>query len=203
MTIATYSDLQTSIANWTGDTFTDAQRQEFIGLAEAEFNRVLRSLDMEVRATATLESEYLALPEAFLKLRAIYIQDVLLEPATPQFIRRMEARSGQPQYYAITDGQIQFSPSPDDDYTVEIIYYKRIPALSGENTSNWLLEAHPDLYLSQCLALAETFGWNDARAAAFAATASRIIEEINLAENSKRLGAMPLKMARPLNAPRN
>lgn len=196
MTIASYSALQTAIGDWTGDTFTTAQKQQFIGLAEARFNRELRTLDMETRATASLSDEYLALPDDFLELRAVQIDDDPLTYATPQHIREIWASvvSGQPRYYTVLDGQFQFAPAPGSSYTIETIYFRKIPALSDSNTSNWLLESHPDLYLAQCLALAEAFGWNDERAGQFAATADGIIEQIASQEKKRRIGATPLKM---------
>lgn len=196
MTIASYSALQTAISDWTGDTFTTAQLQQFIGLAEAKFNRALRTLDMETRSTASVSSEYLALPDDFLELRAIQIGDDPLTYATPAHIREIWANvtSGQPRYYTVTDGQFQFAPAPGSTYTVEIIYFQKIPALANDNTSNWLLALHPDLYLAQSLAVAETFGWNDNRGAGFSNTADGIIAEIAMQEKKRRVGSTPLKM---------
>lgn len=196
MTIASYSALQTAVSDWTGDTFTTAQKQQFIGLAEARFNRELRTLDMETRATASLSDEYLALPDDFLELRAVQIDDDPLTYATPQHIREIWASvtSGQPRYYTIVDGQFQFAPAPGSTYTVEIIYLQKVPALSDSNTSNWVLASHPDLYLAQYLALAEAFGWNDGRAGQFGTTADGIIEQIASQEKKRRIGATPLKM---------
>lgn len=198
-----YAELLSAIESWTGDTFDANQRKQFVALAEAEFNRRLRTLDMEARAVATLSGDYLALPDDFLKLRAIQIGNILLEPVTPQFIRERKAWSGEPRYYAITDGQIQFFPVPNDDYDVEIIYFRTIPVLSDTNTTNWLIESHPDLYLFRSLAFAETFGWNDTRAAGFGVAAQAIMEQISEQEKSRRVGAQPVRMSRPLNAPRN
>lgn len=199
-----YSDLQAAITAWTGDSFTTSQVKQFITLAEARFNRELRTMDMEVRATATLTGEYIALPTDLLRLRAIELDGTQIAPATPQFLRSQSPYepAGRPRYYTLTDGQIQFWPVPDQSYDVEVIYFQAIPALSDANTGNWLLTAHPDLYLAQCLAIAETFGWNDARAGSFAATAAEIIETINRQEINRRMGAMPMQMARPANAPR-
>lgn len=38
-------------------------------------------------------------------------------------------------------------PVPNTTYTIELIYYLRIPALSDSATSNWMLTDHPDAYL--------------------------------------------------------
>jgi len=53
MAISTYSELQTAVANWLDrDDLTD-RIPEFIALAEARFNRVLRLRSMESKQTAS------------------------------------------------------------------------------------------------------------------------------------------------------
>lgn len=189
-----YSDLQTAINTWTDNSYSTAQVKQFITLAEAEFNRNLRALDMEVRSTAALTEAYLALPSDFLALRAIKISEAILEPATPGFIRKLREQSGKPVFYAIADGQFQFAPTPDTEYEVEIIYFARLAALSDSNTSNWLLAAHPDLYLAKSLSVASMFGWNDERASGFGIAASAIMDQINSQENARRYGTVPRRM---------
>ncbi|PXA16740.1 hypothetical protein DD876_13330, partial [Staphylococcus pseudintermedius] len=39
----------------------------------------------------------------------------------------------------------------------EILYYAKIPPLSTTNQTNWLIESHPDVYLSQCMLNARRF----------------------------------------------
>lgn len=195
MAITTYSELQTAISTWTGDTFTSAQAQEIIALVEARFNRLLRTQEMETRSTATASGEYLVLPDDFLEQRSIEIGgDKRLEYVTPSQMSQYATETGEPTYYTVTDGQFRFWPVPTSNYSIEVVYYKKIPALTASNTSNWVLEAHPDLYLSACLALAEVFGWNDGRAAGFKASEAEIMQEIKKQEMNRRVGSSPLKM---------
>lgn len=195
MAITTYAELQTAISTWTGDTFTSAQVQEFIALVEARFNRILRTQEMETRVTATADSEYLVLPDDFLEQRSIEIGgDQRLEYVTPSQMSEYETETGEPRYYTVTDGQFRFQPVPTSSYTVEVVYYKKIAALSDSNTSNWILENHPDLYLAACLTMAEVFGWNDGRAAGFKAAESEILKEIEKQEINRKVGSSPLKM---------
>lgn len=198
MSITTYDELQAAIDTWAEQSYSDAQKEEFIALAEARLNRKLRAMEMETRVTATLDSEYLELPDDFQEIRSIEIQDDLgpVEYITPPHLRSIYAstETGRPQYYTITDGQFQFAPAPGSSYTIEVIYYKKIPALSDANTSNWVLASHPDLYLWTCLSLQGVLDWNDERAVGFAQAAQGLIEELNAQDRKRRQGAAPIRM---------
>ena len=52
MAISTYSELQTAAANWLDRSDLSDRIPEFIALAEARFNRILRIRDMETVSTA-------------------------------------------------------------------------------------------------------------------------------------------------------
>ena len=56
MAIATYTDLQTSIANFLARSDLTAQIPDFIALAEASMSRELETRSQEKRATASTVS---------------------------------------------------------------------------------------------------------------------------------------------------
>jgi hypothetical protein len=60
---------------------------------------------------------------------------------------------------------------------LEFDYYQVIPSLAGAST-NWLMSAHPDIYLFGSLVEAEMFGVNDERAPSWKARRDEIFEEI-------------------------
>lgn len=159
-----YGELKTEITDWLGDGQFAAKVERMIELAEAEINRRLDTMDMEAIATATANNdEYLALPADFGGVKSArlitteghefplrYITDTHMsefpEPEKDYLTRFM----------TIVDGQFRFYPKLDDE-TVEIRYSKRVPALSTSNTTNWLLNAHPDVYIYGSLAQAGAF----------------------------------------------
>ena len=57
MAITTYAQLQTAAASWLDRTDLTATIPEFIELAEARFNRVIRQPDMVVKNDAFLVSK--------------------------------------------------------------------------------------------------------------------------------------------------
>jgi hypothetical protein len=171
--ITTYAELQTATANWLDRTDLTARIPEFIELSEANFNRVIRSPDMVAKDDSfSIASRYTTLPTDTLEIVRIVLDltpVIVLEYMTPEEIseRRVAmSATGKPYYFTVIGGssnQLEVVPSPDSTYTSSIVYYTRIAALSDAATSNWLLAAHPDIYLFGTLVEAEPYLKNDER----------------------------------------
>ena len=72
MAISNYTELQTAVANWLDRDDLTARIPEFIALAEARFNRVLRLRSMETKQTASTAgrpSAIYALPTNYIQMR--------------------------------------------------------------------------------------------------------------------------------------
>jgi hypothetical protein len=167
--ITTYSELQTSVTSWlsrTNDTALIALYPDFITLAEAKFNRSLRTRDMEASTTVAASNGVVALPADFLEIRRLYIDGSTkkeLEYLTPEtFYLLFPSSTGNSKYYTIEGANILLADQSTSS-DVKILYYQKIPALSGSNTFNWLLTAHPDLYLAAVLSEAYGVIKNDAQ----------------------------------------
>lgn len=172
MAITTYAELKSAIADWVNRDDLTAVIPSFISLAESQFNRDerLRTRDSVVRATATIDQQYEALPADYLEMVNFQIDD-----QTPfqrmQFLtlnqmdeyKRDFTTAGVPKYYSIVGNQLEFLPVPGDSYTGEMTYYAKIPALSDSNTSNWVLAKHPDIYLYGALIQAAPYLKDDER----------------------------------------
>lgn len=192
MALANYADLLAAVANWLNRTDLTARIPEFITLAEVEFNRSLRTIEMEARSTATLTGAAIAVPADFIGLRSISIANTRLDYITPGEAFEDEA-TGTPTRYTVSDGQFFFRPAPSSG-TVTIDYYASIPALTASNTTNWLMTKHPDLYLFATCAQAEFYVVNDDRVAAWKARAEEIMAQIGMATNKERYGGRRLIM---------
>ena len=73
MALATYSDLKTSIANWLNRSdLTTEIANDFIVLAEADFNSKLRVRKMNTSTSITIDSETESMPSDFLSKRFFY-----------------------------------------------------------------------------------------------------------------------------------
>lgn len=191
MALSTYANLLTAVASWLNRADLTATIPDFIRLAEAEFNRRLRTIEMEARVTATLTSDAVAVPADFMGLRSISIANTALEYVPPSEIFEDISTGGYPTRYTVTDGQFFFRPAPSSG-DVDIDYYASIPALTVSNTTNWLMTKHPDLYLFATLAQAEFYGWNDDRLGLVKGRVDELIDQINAATHRERHGGRRL-----------
>ena len=110
MSISTYSELKTAVANFLARTDLDDQIPNFIQLAEARLSRELETRDQEKRATATLTSgdEFIALPTDMREVREIKLNtspNVVLEYKSPTALdTAYTGGSGRPSAYSIVGG---------------------------------------------------------------------------------------------------
>lgn len=174
MSIANYNELRQAIADWLNRADLDEKIPDFISLAEATLNSVLRSSYMVNSATvATSASSRTApVPDDFLE--PIYIQSSdtnPLEQISPQqliMLRRSRLRTaGTPRFFAILGRNFEFVPTPSSVSTLNLVYYQKIPELSTSAPTNWLLTNFPDLYLYTSLLHATPYLSDDARLAVF------------------------------------
>lgn len=192
MALANYSDLLSAVAAWLNrGSDLDSRIPDFIKLAEAEFNRKLRTIEMEARSTLTLTSDSHALPADFLGARSVAIENTRLEYVPPSEAFDDTSTGGYPTRYTIADGSIFFRPAPSSG-DVELAYYASIPALTVSNTTNWLMTRWPDLYLFATCAQAEFYVWNDPRVPLWKGRAEEIMDQINRQAFSERHGGRRL-----------
>ena len=183
----TYAELKTAIANYLNRSDLTSDLDTFIDNVEAELNRRLRTKDMIKRATATLTGQYLAVPTDWLEAINLQIDGGDFSPLFQQSIESMDVYrkandnvTGQPIYFALVDDSIEFAPTPDGSYTVQLTYYSKIDALSDSNTSNFLSTGYPDAYLYGSLKHASIYLMEDERVPLFTAQFEKALEEMRL-----------------------
>lgn len=170
MAITTYAELQQAIADWLNRADLDQQIPDFIQLAESTLNDVLRSTYMVTNTTVSLSAGRATLPTDALEIIYTQVQDTPsspLEQITPQqlvMLRRARTRdAATPKFYAIIGREVVVTPTPGSATSLDIDYYQQIPALSDSNTSNWLLDEAPHVYLYTSLLHATPFLMDDVR----------------------------------------
>jgi len=201
MAITTYAELKTAIANWLNRDDLTSSIPDFIYLAEESMALNMRHWRMENRATATLDSQYEALPARFIApIRLSLTQGntfELKQISQSQLLdRRSQAAntSGRPQYYALTQGEIEVFPTPDAGYTLEIVYYEKAPTLSDSTTTNWILDNYPSVYLYGSMLHTAPFLKDDARLQIWASLYQQGVASINGDEEKAKFGASGLRM---------
>jgi len=201
VSISTYAELKSAVANFLARTDLTDQIPNFIQLAEARLSRELETRDQEKRATATLTSgdEFIALPTDMREIREIKLNtspNVVLEYKSPTALDTTYTGStGKPLAYSIVGGELKIRPIPDDSYTAEIIYIGSLSALSDTNTTNVMLTRHPDAYLSGSLVEAYTYLMDEQRASTYDAKFTRSIEEIRKDEQRSHYGTGALHIS--------
>tara|TARA_Y100001938_G_C8000444_1_gene384407 strand:+ start:89 stop:766 length:678 start_codon:yes stop_codon:yes gene_type:complete len=154
MALNSYSALKTSIANWLNRSDLTTEIEDFIVLAEKDFNSKLRIRQMvSTDSSFSINAETVALPTGFLQVRDFFITDGgskhSLQYITPAQMDQIKGSSvtGQPTTYTIIGENFRFAPKPSTTYTATLNFYKEFDPLSDSNTSNFILTSHPAIYL--------------------------------------------------------
>ena len=202
MAIGTFAQLKTATANWLDRSDLTDRIPEFITLAEARFNRVLRIRDMETVSTAISTSagtrEY-NLPTGFVQMKEFHLSTDPITPLayiTPEMMSRMQAGSSKskPQVFTIIADKVRLGPNPDAVYTTSMLYYKAFTALSDSATTNDMLTNNPDVYLYGTLLEAEPFIMNDERVGLWLAAFEKAVSDIQNQDNKDRHSGSQLRV---------
>jgi len=164
MALSTYTELKSTIANWLNRSdLTSEIAEDFIVLAEADFNSKLRIRQMHSQTTITIDAETESTPTGFLQVRDFYILSNndkyamnYLSPAQMDSIKGT-SMSGLPVAYTILGSTFRFTPRPADSYSGILNFYKKFDALTATNQTNYILTDHPAIYLYGSLFHASNF----------------------------------------------
>lgn len=201
MAISTYDELKDALVVWINQPEIAQSAADFITLAEAQFDRELRHWRMEKRSTAETDGQYLDLPSDWIEAIRLKTTNSGTQPL--EFIsqadmaeRRQSGNdtSGVPQFYCYTGGQIELYPTPSDTYTLEMVYYAKVQALSDANTSNWVLDYNPDAYLYTALLHCAPYLGEDVRIPVWDRLSKEAIASINLESDKARYSGTGLRM---------
>ena len=202
MAITNYTNLQTAIANWLNRDDLTAVIPSFIQLAEGQFNRDIRHWKMEARATGQQSSgdEYMQVPADWMETIRFNVQGGGTSPLnlisraamSDKRAERLDA-VGRPEFYCHADSQFQLFPTPDDDYDMELLYITKIPSLLS-NSTNWLLEYAPDIYLYGSLIHSAPYLQEDPRIGSWAQLYSAAVMRLNEESEKARYSGSGLAM---------
>lgn len=206
MAITTYTNLQTSIEDWLERADLVTRIPDLIALAEVKFNRLLFVPQMEGRSvtsvdTGSTDPEFISLPVDFQSMRRIRLSSVSGKPSLEfksgaqmdDYRARTGNVTGQPRYFTVMGAEIELNPTPDSNYTLEMVYRKTIPPLAS-NTNNWLLLMAPDLYMYGSLCEAAPFLSDDPRLAVWMASFSAALDSLNKLAITSAFNAGPMRM---------
>jgi len=201
MSITTYAELKTAIASWLNRDDLTSVIPDFIALTEAALNRDLRHLQMIDRDDATLDTRFVQLPGDHLETVRLGITSgtthrLELVSLDAMLTQRESSgnTSGRPKQYAHIGNQIELYPTPDGDYTAQLTYYAKIPALSESNTSNFVLADAPDIYLYGALMQAAPYLLDDARLQVWGSMYASALASMQTSSDNTRNAGSGLRM---------
>lgn len=190
MSIGTYAQLQTSLADWLHRTGLTSQIVDFIALAESEINTDIRMRLMEVDQTLTLAASAttVALPARFsepifLELVISGQENVRLKYRTPQDMRT-QVGAGEPTEWTVNGANIEFSYPANQVYTLR---FRMLQDFDIATTStNALLTKYPGIYLYGALLQAAPYMVNDKRIATWERMYEKLMNKANKNEGRVR-----------------
>lgn len=207
--ITNYTSLVTAVTEYLArdqDATLIARIPTFIQLAEAKFNRELFVRQMEGRSTTTVdtsdtEPEFISLPTDFQSMRRVRLSSVEGKPALSfrsgtqldEYRYSIANIAARPGYFSIFGDEMELAPTPDDDYTIEMVYRKNIPALST-NSTNWLLTLAPDAYVYGALLESAPYIKEDGRIQTWALGFSTALDGLNKLGLTSTFNAGPMQM---------
>lgn len=177
MSLDTYTNLRTAIGthlNRTDLSASDDITADLITLAEAKFSREPR-LRYLTKATVSISADDYALPSGFRELVSLYHDGSsyygpvnICSADQLSKHKGLLGDTGVPSWAAVigtANPTLRFAPEPNTSYEFKLVYSSTIRGneLSDSNTSNWLLDLAPDIYLYGALAEAEAYLQEDQR----------------------------------------
>ena len=202
MSLTTYAGLQTTIADFLDRQDLTATIPTFIALAEARISRDLSHWKQEKRVDTTFNERYELVPNDMIEALSLQHADggrIMTMAATEMQERRgtTDNQAGKPTSVRLTAGQFELYPTPDEAYSVSLLYRGRIPALADDNTSTWLLLDAPDALLYGALSQSAPYLKDDARLSIWAALYQSAVDALNAeSKAAKSIGTMRMGVPR-------
>lgn len=193
MAITTYTELQTAVADYLARADLSTRIPDFITLAEAHFNRELRTREMVGGAFIPITGNGSTLPGDYLEWIAVEWDGVrsrdlrYAEPDSEAWRFRYRP-NGDPSMFTIKGTQLLTRPFASGN--INLTYFGTIPPLQY-SPSNWLLAKCPDLYLYRTLAESYIFQKNDTKAAEFLTLAGAETTKATESADSNKLAKRP------------
>lgn len=190
MAITTYAELQAAAANWLVRGDLTPRIPEFIALAEARLNRVMRTrlAEVEVPLSAGVGVRAVALPAGFTEPLRLWIERAsgrtelaFLEAG----LIGVSSVRGEPRAWTVNGATLGFERPCDQTYGLTLRMLQAF-ALSDAVPTNSLLSDFPDLYLFATLSEAAPFLRDAELAAAYETKLGRAIAEANSKEARSR-----------------
>lgn len=203
-----YTELKERVANQLVSSELIPFIPTAIEFAEARLNRDPRLRVRERQATESLDAvegtATIALPTDYAEARSVWLTAAgytnRLEFLTVDKLQSEKVEfteNGRPKFFSIIGSDIELLPTPGEAYTVDLLYYKKIPTLSDEDSTNWLIDSHPDIYFYGTLIQASPYVQQEKRLPTWQEMYNGALEELNIANERAEFSGGVLKVRPP------
>lgn len=198
MSLQTYADIQTSIANWLHRSDLGSVIPDFISLGEDRIYRNLRVRQMEDEIDDTIDADGTwTAPVDYVDLKFLYVNAspiVTLERKPAEWVYKNDPNrtSGIPRYIAREADHFIFAPFPASEYAIKGVYYKRLDSIADD--TNDIFEAHPGLWLFASLIESAPYVKNDGRLTMWESKFAQLVSEVNAEEYRENASGSRLQM---------
>ena len=168
----------------------------FLKIVEARVNIKLRTQNMSTRATITTTTdEYYGLPADFAAFREVKkisgSTKTALEYATPHSFDGLVPLSTEVHFFTIEANQLRIRPIAAS-VDLEIVYYKKVPALTSSATTNWITDSYPLVYIFGLLVECCAYTKDTEAAALWEQRFRDAMDELTVADSQDRWSGAPL-----------
>lgn len=201
MALGTYTELQTSIADWLHRGDLTAIIPDFVALAESRISRDLRLRAQLTNTTLSTvaDTQAVALPSDFLEIENISCtsggMDRTMEFVTLERLNLSYpdgSGNSVPRVYSVAGTSLLMGPVPDAVYSLPLKYYGKFAALSVTPT-NWLLTNHPGIYLFGALAESGDYTQSD-QIAKWESKYSALVKALQDADDEAKFSGAALRV---------
>lgn len=197
--VMTYDSLVADISSYLErtDTATLEKIPTFIMLAEQIIASEIKFLGNLTPMTSTMTANQPIIDKPARWHKTVSMNVTVAGTKQPVLLRKYEylreywpdpTDTDVPAYYADYDyTHWLVAPTPDQDYTFEVLYYERVQPLDSSNQTNWFTVYAPQALLYGSLLQAMPFLKNDGRVQLWQAQYSAIMQTLKQ-EDVQRIG---------------
>ncbi len=198
MALDTFDNLVKEIIDYSHRNDLGTKINTFIQLAEnAMYSNDIQPLQvrsMEIVSTAATAGQYVELPPNFESARSIRLvtgdNGGELKFQAPEQMHKQVA-TGRPNFFTIIGNEIQLDRLPDDEYVLEVQYFRKAVPLSNDNQTNEILTSHPSIYLFGALTALFSYSQDVEQQLKYNQMFMSAIKGANKADKKGRYGPAP------------
>jgi len=202
--IEDYDDLQDEVVSWISNDKIISKVTTCIQLAEARVRNDVLIRRMERSKHGKFDGAVIFLPEDCEAIQRLmyYIgaSEYSIPYADPQSVENYTSTVGDPVAYTMVDQAVILYPTPVTDRDYTLYYIPAIADLSPSNTSNWLLDRAPNVYLFAACLEAAGYLQDEGLMGVFEGRYKQAMDSLQQASERQRMPSNTPMVSRPRHA---